>query len=333
MPFQQHIPHRLCRFASEQRGVAIITALLVVVLAAGIATYLLAQQSHALTRTARATGRAQAALYAGPTLDYARAVLADAQQNKYVSYQQPWAQGITAMPIENALASGLIRDEAGKFNLNNLVLNRQAPSAPDIKIFRQLLTKLDLNPDLVDAVVDWIDEDSQPNPAGAEDSYYMNLPSPYRAANQNMVQWQELARVRGFDNKTVQRLAPFVTALPARTLVNLNTAPQEVLAALFPNLSASDITSIVTTRETKPFLSIDVADLQKRPGLQKLSSADLNAVASFASASSDYFLILIGISSDASQVAQTALVQRQRQSAGPAGARAGWPSIIWVQTQ
>ena len=332
MNLNSHRRHRTRHFAINQRGVAIITALLVVVLAAGIATYLLAQQSHALTRTARATGRAQAAQYAGPTLDYARAVLFDAQKNKYVSYQQPWAQQITAMPIENALASGVIRDEAGKFNLNNLVLNGAA-NQDDVKIFRQLLTNLDLNPDLSDAVVDWIDPDMQPTPAGAEDSYYMNLPAPYRAANQNMVQWQELARVRGFDSKTLQRLAPFVTALPVRTLININTAPQEVLAALLPALAASDIASIVTNRETQPFLSIDPADMQKRPGLQKLSSAALNTIIPAISVSSDYFLILIGISSDASQVAQTALVRRQPQSAAPAGTPGAWPSIIWVQTQ
>ena len=327
------LPANFFRHSPRQRGVAIITALLVVVLAAGIATYLLAQQSHALTRTARATGRAQASLYAAPTLDFARALLADAlQKSTYVSNQQSWAQGISALPIENAIASGVIRDEAGKFNINNLVRTRPAPSAPDIAIFRRLLTNLNLNPDLADAVVDWIDEDSQPGPAGAEDGYYMNLPAPYRAANQNLVQWQELARVRGFDSATVQRLAPFATALPTRTMVNLNTASAEVLAALFPQLAASDIASIVQARETLPFRNVDVADLQTRPGLQKLKPADLNAIASFASASSDFFTILIGISSDASIVGQTALVQRQAQQASPAGSTAGWPRIIWVQT-
>ena len=46
----------------HQHGTAIITALLVVLLAASIAAFLLAQRSHALTRTARANERAQATL-------------------------------------------------------------------------------------------------------------------------------------------------------------------------------------------------------------------------------------------------------------------------------
>jgi general secretion pathway protein K len=317
---------------AAQRGVAIITALLVVVLAASIATYLLAQQSHALTRTERAIGRAQAALYAGPTLDFARAVLAEAQgKSTYVSYNQPWAQGIAAMPIEEAIASGLIRDEAGKFNLNNLLVNGQTPSAADIAVFKRLLTKLDLNPDLADAVIDWIDADSQLSPAGAEDSFYMSLPRPYRAANQPLVQWQELARVRGFDAKTMQRLAPFATALPARTLINLNTAPSEVLAALLPNLNDSDIANILRVRETLPYLNADPNDLKVRPELQKLTPAILASLPTLASASSDFYLVSIAINSSASQVRQTALLQRDRQQAS--GAAAQWPRIIWAQTQ
>ena len=65
----------------NQRGVAIITALLVVMLAASIAAFLLAQQSQALTRTVRAGERAQALLYAQPTLDWARAALFELQKN------------------------------------------------------------------------------------------------------------------------------------------------------------------------------------------------------------------------------------------------------------
>ena len=58
---------------NQQQGTAIITALLVVLLAASVAAFLLVQQSHALTRTARATERAQAMLFAQPMLQWARA--------------------------------------------------------------------------------------------------------------------------------------------------------------------------------------------------------------------------------------------------------------------
>ncbi len=309
----------------RQRGVAIITALLVVVLAAGIATYLLAQQSHALTRTERATARAQAGLYAAPTMDFARALLSEAlSKSTYVSDQQAWAQGIS-YPLDNAIATGIVHDETAKFNLNNLVLNGQTRSVPDVLLFKRLLTNLKLDPVLADAVIDWIDTDSEPGPAGAEDSYYMNLATPYRAANQPLVQWQELARVRGFDSLTVQRLAPFATALPARTPINLNTAPAEVLAALMPELTADDVANVVRVREALPYQNVDAAVLKARPELQKLKAGTITALGTVASAGSDFFSVSMAISSDSTQVRQTALLQRQ---APPA-----WPRIIWVQTQ
>ena len=110
-----------------QRGAAIITALLVVMLAATIATYLLSQQSRALTRTARATERAQVTLYAEPTLNWARAALFASQNNSiYVALTQPWAQPIAAQPLVSpdggaaVLASGLIHDEA-RTRLRNIL--------------------------------------------------------------------------------------------------------------------------------------------------------------------------------------------------------------------
>ncbi len=307
----------------HQQGVAIITALLVVVLAAGIATYLLAQQSHALTRTERATARAQAGLYAAPTMDFARALLSEAlAKSTYVSGQQAWAQGIS-YPLDNAIASGIVKDETGKFNLNNLVVNGQTRSQPDVLVFKRLLANLKLDPALADAVIDWIDTDNETSPAGAEDGYYMGLPAPYRAANQPLVQWQELARVRGFDSATLQRLAPFATALPGHTTINLNTAPAEVLAALMPELGDSDIANVLRVRETLPYA--EVTTLADRPELKNLKPDTLAALKAMASASSDFFTVTMAISSESSQVRQSALLQRQSQPA--------WPRIIWVQTQ
>ena len=226
----------------RQRGVAIITALLVVMLAAGIAAFLLAQQSRALTRAARATERAQAIQYAAPTLDWARAALFQLQKSTpRIDLTQPWARGLAAIPLDGAMAAGALRDEAGLFNINNLAKNGVRSEA-DIAVFRDLLTALKLNPDLADAAADWIDADDEPTGAGgAENSTYMAMQAPYRAANRNLMQIEELRRVRGFDDAILARLKPFISALPLRTPININTAPQEVLAATFPKLSTDDI--------------------------------------------------------------------------------------------
>lgn len=129
-----------------------------------------------------------------------------------------------------------VLDAQGRFNLNNLVRNGQ-PSPPDIGVFRQLLTLEGANPNLTDAVVDWLDPDSTPHPDGAEDADYLALKPPYRAANRPFESVGELRLVRGFTPDLVAKLHPFLIALPTPTLVNVNTAPPEVLAALFPSMT------------------------------------------------------------------------------------------------
>ena len=107
----------------EQRGLAAITAILVVAVAASAASLMLAQQSAMLDQTMLVSSRVQADLYAQAGLDWARGVLAeDARRSGAVdSLDEPWAQPIVGLPVERALVAGSIGDEQSKFNLNNLV--------------------------------------------------------------------------------------------------------------------------------------------------------------------------------------------------------------------
>jgi general secretion pathway protein K len=316
--------------ATRQRGAAIITALLVVMLAATIATYLLSQQSAALTRTARTTDRAQIALYTQPALNWARAALTASLKNaNYVHPKQRWSQALT-QPIEEALASGVLRDETAKLNLNNLVLDDGTRSMVDIDVFERLLKKLSLDPNLTGALVDWLDKDSELSPNGAEDSFYLALATPYRAANRRLTQLDELARVRGFDSKVMRRLAPYVSALPARTKVNMNTALPEVMAAVFPSLNDDDITAIVRSREELPFK--DLAELKTRAEIKKIPANTLDL---FAGVTSNYFLVTITITRESAQITQTALLSRVTPPSGdgtPVSATT-WPAIIWAKSR
>lgn len=311
---------------SQQNGVAIITALLVVMLAASIAAFLLSQQSHALTRTVRTGERAQALLYAQPTLDWARAGLFQLQKaTSRVDLTQPWAQGLRAIPVDGALVAGTLRDEAGLFNLNNLVKDGVKSSA-DIAAFQRLLAELKLNPDLAHAIADWIDSDDEPTmPGGAETPTYMTRKNPYRPANQRLAQVDELRRVLGIDAATFTRLSPFVTALPARTKININTAPQEVLNALLADLGNDGVVALMKARLAQPFDRLD-GENGVKSALKTVPAATID---NFFDVRSQYFLANIAIDNGGAQVRQSALLQR---TAGEGGAVDRWPVIIWVRT-
>ncbi len=125
-------------------------------------------------------------------------------------------------------------------------MRNNTPSAPDIGTFQHLLQSLSLDPNLTDAVIDWIDADSNTSAYGAEDIDYLQLKIPYRAANQPMQSVDELRLVRGFTRDIVEKLRPLITVLPQPTEINVNTAKKEVLSALFYTLSASDIEQLMS---------------------------------------------------------------------------------------
>jgi general secretion pathway protein K len=304
---------------ARESGVAAITAVLIVAVAASAVALMLAQESATLDQATLVSSRAQADEYAQAGVDWARGVLAqDARSGRPVdSLDEGWAQPMAALPVERAVVSGDIADEQGKLNLNNLVAGGRR-SDDDVAIFRRLLASLGLAPDLADAVVDWIDKDGElTSGAGAEDAYYLSLPHPYRAANQPMAQVEELYRVKGFDAAAVAKLLPYVTALPAstHTPINANTASAEVLAAVLPTLPREAIDAMVARRAKKPFLTTtEVA--------QWIASVDPHATTTALDVKSGFFSVRVHVAQDDVELGTEALVERT--------ADAGKPPATWV---
>lgn len=298
---------------SRQRGVAIVLALGVVALAAIAATAILSSQST-WSRQAELTsdhGQAQALLQAGA--DWARALLSDDRRAGNVDHLgEPWALKLPPMQVENGELEGRIEDEQGRFNLNNVVTGGKINLA-QLAHFRRLLATLGLPDGLADTLADWIDADGEPQPrAGAEDAYYLALDPPYLAANRPLVDVAELALVRGFDDNVRARLGPYVSALPAFTPVNVNTAPPEVLAAVIVGLSLGNAQLAVAQRNRAYFRSTD--DFLKRlPATTEIEAGDL-------SVNTDYFLATMRVTIGGAQARGKALLAR--------GA-AGWPVVVW----
>lgn len=288
-----------------QRGLAAITALLIVAVAAAAASLMLAQQAAMIDQTMLVASRAQADQYAQAGLDWARGVLLeDLRSGPGVdSLDEGWARPIAGLPVERALVAGSITDEQGKFNLNNLVAGT-TKSVPDMDAFARLLASAGLAPEMAEAVLDWIDPDGDlAGASGAEDAYYLSLRRPYRAANKPMVQVEELYRVRGFDAAAVAKLRPYVTALPARTKVNVNTAPEAVLAAMLPKVPRTKIARFVADRQARPLRSAQELT-------QWASEAPAAEVSRDLDVRSAYFGVRVQVAQDDVELANDALVRR-----------------------
>ncbi len=250
---------------AEQRGLALVTALLVVAIVAAIAAYLSLNQDVWVRQVENLSDRSQADEVRAGALALALKVLdQNAKQNNPTdNLTQQWARALPPMPVANGSVAVRIYDAQARFNLNSLMRGNM-PSQPDIAVFQNLLRFLGIDPAVTDALLDWIGPPGQARPDGAESDYYLTLSPPYRAANQPFESVEELRLVRGFTAKTVELLRPYVVALPLPTAVNINTAGATDLSALFLSMPQQTARSLVQQRDSTPDPFSSVADLQAR---------------------------------------------------------------------
>ncbi len=199
------------------------------------------------------------------------------QQNTQTAQNTPpcdslfdvWALPFPPTNVDGGTAAVAVVDEARKLNINQLVVNVGSTTELNpafAAVLERLFTILGISPEIIPAIVDWIDTDSIASPGGAELDYYMQLNPPYAPRDGFMPTIGDLKMVRGIDDATFNRLLPFVTVVPENQ-VNVNTAPPEVLAALSPQLFANQdlVKAILTARMIRPFSNM--TDVGNIPGL------------------------------------------------------------------
>lgn len=243
--------------ATKQRGVALLTAIVIVALGTVLMTSMLWDTHLNLRRTENIIFSDQAWLYAMGGEDWAREILKrDRQNSKSDDLSEAWATPIAGLPIDGGSLSGQLEDLQGKFNLNDMVGDGGQPAQAYIDQFRRLRALLGINEPIENAIVDWMDPDLEPRfPGGAEDSTYLGQTPAYRAANQPMADVSELRMVAGVTPQMYQALLPYVTALPQRTAINVNTASVPVLMSLADGISQEQANNWVQQRQSQPFHS------------------------------------------------------------------------------
>ena len=271
---------------ASQAGMAVITAILLVALAASTATFLLWRQQLWLQQVENLASRAQA----------------DALAHAALEWRRRSGAGTAIGPFEAAGAvETAITDAQGLFNLNNL-LRAGKPSEPDLAAFRRLLAILRLPEALADALLDAIDADSDTTfPGGAEDLDYLAMQPARRAPNRPLLDVSSLGRIKGFGAEAIERLRPYVSALPEPTAVNVNSAPAEVLQALLPGLDDGAARALVTERSRKPFDTLEAFRARLPESVRVPQNLALGV-------SSSYFLVVSCARSERAEATLRALI-------------------------
>jgi general secretion pathway protein K len=294
------------------RGAAIILAMLVAALAATVAMAIAAAQRQWINGVAAHRDQVQAQSLALAGVQWTRQVLVESSGGGVDALNQPWALPLPAVPIENGSIEGSIVDAQGLINVNNTALPGTQGDEERARLAR-LFARVGVPATVVDAIADWVDNAPQARPNGAKDAWYAHQPVPYLAGYAPLVRAAELGAVRGFDDATLARARPFVTALPPGTALNVNTAPAPVLAAALPGLSPEVVTRLAAERIDRPFTNI--ADFRNRlPAEATITDERVFAV------STNYFLVTVRARQGEAVAQARALLKR---------ALGAWPVVVW----
>jgi len=245
--------------AKRVRGVALITALLITALTGSLAATLAWNNALDVRRTMVLLFHEQGMQVALGAESWIRNILRDDGIDSETDHLgELWASELPGLPVDNdsvqGAVAGTIEDLQGRFNVNNLVDSNGEVDQDILEQFQRLLVILDIDPRFAGLTADWIDADQEPSfPDGAEDSIYTGLTPPYRSFNRTLSNVTELAALEGMDQASFNTLLPHVTALPAGTQINVNTATAVVLQSLDANLGAVQIEDLLSQRQDAGF--------------------------------------------------------------------------------
>ena len=226
------------RSRKVQRGVALIVAILLVALGTIIAATVAYENAMAARRGTATFAFDQSIMISeGAEALAAFGIRQFFQANPSNVYLgQGWDKPVGPMEVvPGVMLEASLEDMQGRLNLNNLVQKDGTPDPVYVAAFTKLLELVGLETKWAPLLVDWIDVDIVPQSIdGAEDSVYMGQTPPYRTANRYITSTTELLALPGFGRDRYLALAPYITALPQGTKINVCTARDKVLDAFLP---------------------------------------------------------------------------------------------------
>lgn len=244
--------------SGRQRGAALLTAMLIVTLVASLAAAMVWRQYRAVQIEAAERARAQSAWILLGALDWARLILredlnADTRNNALIDHLgEVWAVPLEEARLSTFLAadkdnsadtgpeaflSGSIQDAQARYNLRNL-LAEPARLTQELRILARLCDSTGVPADTAPRLASQLRAALSTTPETA------TAPLPPQRLEQ--LQWL------GLSPAVIERLRPLVVLLPEPTPVNLNTAPQEVIAALFEGMDLGTASRLVERRRVEP---------------------------------------------------------------------------------
>ena len=252
--------------APRERGAAILTAMLTVVLVASLAASALWQQWRAFEVETAERSRTQSAWVLTGALDWARLILReDARKGGADHLAEPWAvpleqarlstflaadrsDTLSAEDSQEAFLSGQIIDLQSRLNVANLIQNGKVDEPAQLA-FARLFDLLNLPL----AELSMMTENLRLMQDASVESR-SNMAMPLWPQDVDQLVWV------GLSQRSLAVLRPYITLLPVRTPVNLNTASAEVIYACVEAFEMADASRFVRSRELSHLSALSDAE-------------------------------------------------------------------------
>lgn len=262
----------------KQSGAAILAAMLTVTLVATFAAAALWQQFRSVEVESAERGRVQSAWVLLGSLDWARLILReDARSGGVDHLAEPWAIPLNEARLSSFLAadttsnaaapapeleaflSGQITDLQSRMNVFNLI-DGNGVSKSALVDFSRLFQSLGLAPaqltDLASQLLEASRSATLAPVVGAASGAAAPVRTTVSATAPLMPQRVDQLVWLGLDPSALARLRPYITLLPTRTAINLNTASAEVIHAATPGLEMADAQKLVAVRASSHFRTL-----------------------------------------------------------------------------
>jgi general secretion pathway protein K len=259
----------------NEKGVALVLALAVIALLVSLVVDFSYTMMVDLTLAANLRDAQKAFYDARSGIELARHLLQE-DDPAYDALDEDWAllpehPGFLSEDDEGRFKV-TIEDEAAKIPINELIVGDKVDLMRRSQLER-LFEVLELDSELIDPIIDWLDPDNNPGPFGAEDPYYETLPSPYPCKNGPLSALEELLLVKGMTEEILygqdekKGLIHYLSVY-SEDKVNINTATAEVLQSLSDAIDKNLAQAIIDYRQEAPFKDkIKYDDIKSLPGM------------------------------------------------------------------
>ncbi|WGL17150.1 type II secretion system minor pseudopilin GspK [Microbulbifer bruguierae] len=269
---------------------ALITVLLVMVIAVAAVTHAVTRNRLAISRTSAILANTQLAEFVHGAEAWAIIALEkDFEEDRTAgassdNLAEAWAQPLLEFNPDNGKIRIKIKDLQSCFNVNNLTLNLSGGgSNSNREILRRLVRNLGGSQDTALAIEDWVDPGDTPLASGTEDTGYLGLEMSHRTPDTMITDVSELGAVQGMEADEWRSLEKELCALPeSGTSINVNTASEALLSAVFPS---ANIAGLISERESGTYFT----------GAGDLSPFGISAVAGEVDFNSAYYVAHIAV--------------------------------------